>query len=150
MSIRATARRQRSTLAIAELFEQLARVVVSRAIETGINPAQWAALRYVARASESERTIGAFARFHLTTPSSASQTVTALVNKGLLKKVISGDDARSRTLELTREGRLKLIEDPLRWLVTVVEELSDVEIFQAAEILERLMKAAHDRSHDQM
>jgi DNA-binding MarR family transcriptional regulator len=146
MSIRAAARRRKSALAIAELFEQLARVLVSRAIDTGINPAQWAALRYVARSTEAERTVGAFARFHLTTPSSASQTIAALVGKGLLEKAASDADGRSRVLKLTRQGNQQLDRDPLRWLVAVIGELSDDQLFQAAEILERLMKAAHGQN----
>jgi len=134
-------RRERAARAIAELVELLGRSLASRGFSNGLNPAQWAALRYIAQADESARTIGAFARFHLTTPSSASQTMSALVNKRLVMKT-KGGDQRMRTLDLTARGRRLLKDDPIADLTRAIHSLSDDQLFLMAEIMARLTKGA--------
>ncbi len=134
-------RRQRSARAIAELIEQLSRIVESRAVSNGLNPAQWAALRYIAQANEAARDIGAFSRYHLTTPSSASQTISALVGKGFVVKK-AGADSRRRTLDLTLRGRRLLDHDPILHLARAIQTLSDDQLFLMAEVTEILIKAA--------
>jgi DNA-binding MarR family transcriptional regulator len=104
-------RRTRSARALAAHLEQLARILASRALAHGLNSAQWTALRYLATADEQACNVGAFAAFHLTTASSASQTLSALVRKGLVAKR-PGGDARRRTLSLTETGRQMLAHDP--------------------------------------
>ena len=138
-------RRQRSARAIAELIEQLSRIVESRALSNGLNPAQWAALRYIAQANEGARDVGAFSRFHLTTPSSASQTISALVSKGILAKKV-GADGRRRTLDLTLKGRRLLDQDPILHLAHAILTLSDDQLFLMAEVTELLIKAALART----
>ena len=133
--------RARAARAIAQLIELLARSLASRGFSHGLNPAQWAALRYVAQADEDARTIGAFARFHLTTPSSASQTISALVKKKLIVKT-KGGDSRRRSLELTLKGRRSLRNDPIAELTRAIHGLSDDQLFLMAEIMDQLTKAA--------
>ena len=134
-------RRERAARAIAELIELLARSLASRGFSHGLNPAQWAALRYIAQADESARSIGAFAKFHLTTPSSASQTMTALAKKKLVVKT-RGGDSRMRMLQLTAKGRRYLKNDPITELTQAIHSLSDEQLFLVAEIMARLTKAS--------
>lgn len=136
----AAPRRARMARAIAELLDQLSRPVASRAFAQGGNPAQWAALRYLARANESARDVGAFAKFHLTTPSSASQTMSALQRNGLISKH-KGEDARQRRLALTAKGRRLLEEDPLGALAEAVATLNDDQLTQLADTLQLLAQA---------
>lgn len=137
MATAAQARRERSARAIAELLEQLSRVSVSRAIARGMNPVHWSALRYFAQANESARHVGAFAAFNMTTASSASQTITALVKKKLLAKK-RGIDSRQRLIELTPQGRRLLEDDPINVLAASIASLSDDQLLLMAEVMERL------------
>ena len=123
--------------ALAERIEQLGRVLASRALAHGLNSAQWIALRYLANADEAARHVGAFAAFHLTTPSSASQTMSALVRKGLVAKH-PGADARQRTLSLTEAGRQILAHDPLRKVLHKLECLSDHQFDVLAWVIDSL------------
>ena len=104
-----------------------------------MNHAQWTALRYLAQANESARQIGAFATFHMTTPSSASQTISSLVDKGMVVKRTAAD-ARRRTLNLTAKGRRMLERDPILGLVERILNLSDASLFELAEILQLLVQ----------
>ncbi|MGO8919213.1 MAG: MarR family winged helix-turn-helix transcriptional regulator [Stellaceae bacterium] len=133
-------RRERSARAIAELIEQLSRSLASQAFSHGLNPAQWRALRYIAQANEGARNIGAFAKFHFTTPSSASQTISALVKKGLIRKAV-GADSRSRVLGLTVKGQRKLDDDPIVSLAQAILTLSDGQLSLMAEAMATLTKA---------
>ena len=132
-------RRKQQAEAIAELIEQLSRALMHRSYARQMNPAQWAALRYLAHANESARQIGAFASFHRTTPSSASQTVGALVNKGMILK-ISAADGRRRTLEITKKGRQLLHHDPVKDLLSTIRSLPDAKLAILAEIMQGLVQ----------
>ncbi|MBI3711265.1 MAG: MarR family transcriptional regulator [Proteobacteria bacterium] len=136
-------RKHRAARAIAELIEQFGRFLINRSFATGLNAAQWAALRYVAQADRNACNVGTFARYQLTTPSSASQTISSLVGRGLLKKSF-GSDARQRTLELTPKGRKLLQRDPILEVAEVIATLSDEHLHVTAEVLERLIKETYD------
>jgi DNA-binding MarR family transcriptional regulator len=130
-------RQSRSARTVAARLEQLARVLASRALAQGLNSAQWTALRYLATADESARHVGAFATFHLTTASSASQTLSALVRKGLIAKR-PGGDARRRTLTLTEAGRQMLAHDPVSEVLARLDRLSVQQFESLADALEIL------------
>ena len=68
----------------AEVMAQILRLANGAAFAGGLNPAQWSALRYLADAVPEARTVTAFAHYHATTSGTASQTVAALVRKGLV------------------------------------------------------------------
>jgi len=136
--------REQSAQAIAELIEQLARSISSQSFNHQMNPAQWTALRYLAHANESARQVGAFATFHNTTPSSASQTMGALVKRGLVARVETAD-ARSRTLNLTKKGRQTLEHDPILDLSDVIKTLPDAQLVLLAETMKFLIQAVLDR-----
>jgi DNA-binding MarR family transcriptional regulator len=140
-------RRRRSAQAIAELIEQLSRSTAARAFAHGMNPVHWTALRYFAQANESARTIGAFAKFNRTTPSSASQTVSALETKGLLIKK-AGADSRRRVIQLTARGRRLLERDPINDLARAILSLSQDEMFPLADVMGKIIQAVERAAAD--
>ncbi len=129
--------RIRSARALAARLEQLARALASQALAHGLNSAQWTALRYLATADEQACHVGAFAAFHLTTASSASQTLSALVRKGLVAKR-PGGDARRRALSLTDAGRQMLARDPFGAMLARLDGLPDHQFDALADALDFL------------
>jgi DNA-binding MarR family transcriptional regulator len=113
--------------ATAEVIAQVLRTTSSLAFSNGLNPAQWAAMRYFAQAAPNARSVVAFARYHRTTKGTASQTIAALQKKGLLDRTRSDKDRRTVSLELTPQGRTLLEEDPLNELAYSVSLLDDEE-----------------------
>ena len=91
---------------------RLARLMRSAEHEIGLNPAQWEALRFLARCNEASNSPIALTRYLGATKGTISQTVIALVNKGLVKKTNRIGERRSVVLTLTKEGRELLKEDP--------------------------------------
>lgn len=131
--------------AVAELFEQLSRALYSLSFSEGLNPAQWNALRYLNRVDANSRTMSAFAKFHVTTRSTASQTLAALVRKKLIKKTRDVDDGRIIRLELTPKGRKLLERDPVNHLVAALSALPPDRQRVAADTVECLIKAVFAR-----
>jgi DNA-binding MarR family transcriptional regulator len=131
--------------AVAELFEHLSRAIYSLSFSEGLNPAQWNALRYLNRANPSSRTMSAFAKFHVTTRSTASQTLAALVRKKLIKKTRDSEDGRVIRLELTPKGRKLLERDPVNHLVAALATLPPDRQRVAADTVESLIKAVFAR-----
>jgi DNA-binding MarR family transcriptional regulator len=134
-------RRETVAWAITELIEQLWHATSNRGFATGLNPAQWTALRYLDRVNQSARCVGAFAEFHRTTPSSASQTFTALTKRGFVIKQ-KGADSRQRVLALTRAGREVLKKDPLNEMARSISDLSDRQLTALTTIVGQLARAA--------
>ena len=130
-------KREQSARAIAELMEYLSRALVSRSATRDLSVAQWTALRYLGHASEEARQVGAFARFHMTTPSSASQTIGALVKKGLVVK-LPASDGRRWNLKLTLTGQGTLNDDPIIALSERLLSLPDDRLFDLAETMQFL------------
>ena len=132
------------SLALIDSAEQLAEMLVhigrtARGDEAGANltAAQWAALRFFARANRTSRTPSAFASFQATTRGTASQTIKTLEGKGLLQRRRSDIDGRSVQFELTQNGRDLLDHDPLRHLITALGGLSESD----RATLERVLPA---------
>jgi len=109
--------------AAAELLDHAMRAIYSQCFADGLNPAQWSALRYVARANPSSRTLTDFARFHFVSKSAASDTISALVRKELLVKKKDLRDGRVAQLEVTERARQILCNDPLDLLVGAFAQL---------------------------
>lgn len=133
-------RHERSARAVAGLIVQLSGLVNSISLAGGLKSSQWSALRFVASANKSARTIAGFARLNRTTLSSASQTIDTLVRKGLItKKVGEGSDKRVRTLELTEQGRMQLASDPLYEITQSLVILSDSDLRKMAAVIRHLL-----------
>lgn len=109
--------------AVAELVEQLGRCACSEAFSSGLNPAQWSALRYFQRANRFSRTVSAFARYHGTTRGTASQTIRSLVQKGFLQRQPAKHDQRSFRLDLTSRALQMLVSDPIGEFVSAAGAL---------------------------
>ncbi len=125
---------------VAELLEQVGRFASEDAFLRGLNPAQWTALRYFARANRVSRTVSAFALFHGTTRGTASETVKALVQKGCLRRRPLREDHRSFRLELTAKARKVLAQDPLKNLMAAAGALSSAHCSAVAEGLEIMIE----------
>lgn len=107
----------------AEFLLQVARLLQTKGYEGQLNPAQWMALRYLARANRFSRTPSAFAEFQATTRGTASATIKSLELGQYLVRLPSGTDGRSISLHLTRKGKKVLARDPFEVLVRAVEIL---------------------------
>jgi DNA-binding MarR family transcriptional regulator len=127
--------------AIIGQLERFTCALARRESAHGLNPAQWAALRYIAHpGSEMELpTISGFARLRMTTLSSASQTVSSLVRAGLVTRA-AAPDKRQRPLQITAEGQLLLKRDPLRHLGTLIAGLSSKSLVEFSEVLDVVMR----------
>lgn len=113
----------RNAEAIAELMLQIARHVEAEANASDLKPAQWAALRYLAKAATSARTNNAFARYHQTTTGTVTLTLKALFEKGLLKRETDPDDKRLVRFDVTPHGEAMLKRDPLGSLARSIQSL---------------------------
>lgn len=91
---------------------RLARLMRSAEHEIGLNPAQWEALRFLSRCNADSNSPIALTRYLGATKGTISQTVIALVNKGLVHKTNRAGERRSVALTLTDQGREFLKEDP--------------------------------------
>jgi len=80
--------------------------------EAGLNPAQWQALRYLARCNRFSNSPRALTDYLGATKGTVSQTVIALERKGLVVKGPRPGERRSVALELTEAGRALLEKDP--------------------------------------
>jgi DNA-binding MarR family transcriptional regulator len=108
---------------IAELILHLGRIASREALVEGLTPAQWAVLRYFARANRFSRTPSAFAAFHGTTRGTASQTIKSLETQGYLTRMRSEADGRSARLDLIDKARAILAHDPFEALVRAADAL---------------------------
>jgi DNA-binding MarR family transcriptional regulator len=79
----------------AELLVQVGRLVQAEGYDGELNPAQWMALRFFARANRFSRNPSAFAEFQATTRGTATQTIKALEAGGYLIRRPSKSDGRS-------------------------------------------------------
>ena len=120
----------------ADLIVHLARIARSgddggeakaRSNAQRLSAAQWAALRYMARANPFSRTPSAFARYHGTTRGTASQTIKSLVAAGLLTRARDDRDRRSVRFALTASGEAFLAEDGACALAQAVADLPDAQ-----------------------
>ncbi|MEM1049225.1 MAG: MarR family transcriptional regulator [Pseudomonadota bacterium] len=89
---------------IREVLERLGRLAAAEEWSTELNPAQRAALDYLARANRFSRTPSTIADYLCTTRGTASQTLKALERKGLVEARRSAADKRSISYDLTPAG----------------------------------------------
>ena len=97
----------------AHLIDRLDRLARSGEAVGDLNPAQWEALRFIARANRFSRTPAALAEYLGSTRGTVSQTLIALEQKGQITRQPSARDRRSVTLALTTLGERSLKDDPI-------------------------------------
>ncbi len=117
-----------SVVASPDLLGQVFRDFVRRSHAKGLNPAQWAALRFFANTDAQHRTASEFARFHKTTKGTASQTVAALVRKSFLSRSYSTEDRRVTIIDVTPEGHELLKCDPMAPIMRAITGLPAHEV----------------------
>lgn len=117
-----------------DLIERLARLISAEDRGHGLNPAQRAALAYLARANVFSRAPSHVADYLCTTRGTASQTLKSLEQKGLVRRGDTPGDRRSITYTATAEG-MALVSaiDPL-------DPLSDTQRQRAASALDALLR----------
>ena len=109
--------------AIASAVDRLSRIAHSLQFAQGLNPAQWEALRYLARANKYSTTPGILAEYLGTTKGTVSQTLIALESKGFVERIRCKADRRKIRLGLTDAGQAMLESDPIRRIETATSEL---------------------------
>ena len=126
--------------AVANLIERIGQLVRSNEQFGDLNPAQWAALRYLARANRFSRNPIALARYLGTTRGTTSQTLIALERKGYISRNPSERDKRAIDLALTKEGQSKLTEDPVAQVAEIADDVLAGQCAQTRDQLTRILK----------
>ncbi|QIG48670.1 winged helix-turn-helix transcriptional regulator [Nordella sp. HKS 07] len=108
---------------IAYALERLSRLMRGGEFGEGLNPAQWEALRFLARANRFSNSPGALTRYLGATKGTISQTVKALERKKLIVKSERPGEKRSIVLELTEAGHAMMAKDPWMALAAACGEL---------------------------
>ncbi len=145
-SITVSTQSRKMARGVVALLEHVSRAIHARSFTHGLNPAQWNALRYLAEANPSARTVTAFAAHHLTSKAAASDTLNALVAKGLVVKARDAEDARVQVLSLTRAGSDILADDPLEPLHQALAERPIDDLEQLALSLAETIRNLYPRS----
>lgn len=123
---------------LTEKLLHIARAGCSGVRSDALTSAQWAALRFVAAANRHTSSPGAFARFYGVTKGTASQTIRALVAKGLVQAERTESDRRGRTLQLTPAGERMLKDDPMAPLACALQRLDQADRDRLERALDRL------------
>ena len=129
-------------LEAAHLIDRIERLARSGVQVEGLNPAQWVALRYLARANRFSRTPAALADYLASTRGTVSQTLIALEGKGFVTREPSERDKRSIDLQLTRQGKRALENDPLAILAGHIENAAGARIVELIESLRATLASA--------
>ena len=137
---------------ITALLERLARMLLTDGHSGGLKPAQWEALRYLARANRFSRTPGALASYLGSTKGTVSQTLMALERGGLVVKGTNPGDGRSVRVDLTPEALDRLTDDPIELLDRAVVALpaairAELDQGLRALIAKRLAQSEIGRAH---
>lgn len=111
-----------------------------------LNPVQWEAIRYLARANRFSRTPAALADYLGSTRGTVSQTLIALEQKGYVARRPSERDGRSLALELTPSGVTASRNDPLLRLARDIDAATASRPAALREALHATLKAAIDRN----
>ena len=91
---------------INDLIERLGRISAADEWGDDINPTQWTALSYLARANRFSRSPSHVAGFMATTRGTVSQTLKSLARKGLITENRSEYDKRSISYSITEKGEM--------------------------------------------
>lgn len=124
---------------LALLIDQAARSVYTVASNRGLTPAQWAVLRYLKRARNSDPTMMGLVRYQKIAPATASETISLLVKRGLLAKERDPNDRRQYLLRLTDEAEEMVKHDPLNQLSEALAGLDEATLNCMADGLERVL-----------
>lgn len=124
---------------IVEIVDRLSRIAHSLQFAEGLNPAQWEALRFVARANRTSCSPGALADFMGSTKGTVSQTLKALEAKGLIERCRKAGDRRAVQITLTDCGKTLLERDPLGEIHDALATCSQTDQIRVVDGIERLL-----------
>ncbi|WP_020591589.1 MarR family winged helix-turn-helix transcriptional regulator [Kiloniella laminariae] len=127
------------------LLARLSRLVNHDGHAGGLKPAQWDALRFLARANRFSRTPGGLTAYLGATKGTISQTLMSLEKKGLLEKTPDPLDRRSVALRLTAAGEELASSDALTSFGTLFEGLPPADRQKLEAALEQLLRAKLQR-----
>ncbi len=126
---------------IAAAIERLSRLMRAGEHAEGLNPAQWEALRYLARANRFSNSPGALTRYLGATKGTISQTLIALERKGFVSKTVREGEKRSVVLMLTAKGEAAPSRDPWTRLAGDADGLGDKTRRRLAKGLRQLLES---------
>ena len=130
----------------AQLIYRLDRLTRSGEMGHGLNPVQWEALRYLARANRFSRTPAALADYLGTTRGTVSQSLISLEEKGHIARTQSSRDKRSVDLSLTAQGEAALTDDPLTRLTADIAASRSADLSLVVTLLRDTLARAIARN----
>lgn len=133
-------------LEAAHLIDRLERLARAGERIGGLNPAQWEALRYLARANRFSRTPAALADYLASTRGTVSRTLASLESKGYVSRSSSARDGRSVEFALTPEAKKALRGDPLHSIAHDIEQATGGNAADILESLRRTLRSAIARN----
>lgn len=119
------------------LLDRVARLHAARRRAVALTDAQCAALEYLAQANRFSRSPSVIADYLATTRGTASQTLKALAEKGLIAEEEAEGDRRQRRYGLTESGRAMVAG----WLAVPGGADTDVALRAARVLLQSLVAA---------
>jgi len=129
-------------LETAHLIDRLERLARSGEQGGNLNPAQWEALRYLARANRFSRTPAALADYLASTRGTVSRTLASLEAKGYATRSPNARDGRSVAFALSAEGERALRRDPLFTLAEDIEHATGGEVAAVRDALRQTLHVA--------
>lgn len=125
---------------IRALIDRLARLEASDHWADDLNPAQWTALDYLARANRFSRSPSQIADYLGATRGTVSQTLRALARKGFVSEERSETDKRSISYSLTKSGQAAA--DGQTGLAAAVDRLDRHSMSELESRLDMLLRRA--------
>jgi DNA-binding MarR family transcriptional regulator len=135
-------------LSAARLIENLARTLHSHGHADGLYPAQWAALRYFAKAETPHDTAMSLANYQGLAFGSVARTVRTMIDKGFLRKDGSAGRGRAEKIALTDAGKALLKRDPLREVARALESLPSDQVDALVAGAEAILRTLHTGEPD--
>ncbi len=103
----------RRLIASVILLERFVRDIYPARHSSAIQPLQWSILRYLARTRAERCEVRWIAQFLGITRAPVTRAIATLESRNLVSQVVSGEDARSKTVTLTAFGVETLGQDPI-------------------------------------
>lgn len=133
-------------LEAAHLIDRIERLARSGEQVGDLNPAQWEALRFLARANRFSRTPAALADYLASTRGTVSRTLASLEAKGYVTRAANRRDGRSVEFVLSADGERTLKRDPLLILAKDIEHASGADVVAVRDALRQTLHDAITRN----
>lgn len=127
-----------SNFAAAILIEKIVRETYTKRSSTAIQPLQWSILRYLQRTPDAQCTMSMLANFLGLTHGPVVRAISTLVKRGLVEQTANLQDARSKTLTLTKAGQEALKFDPILGIASRIGSLPENDREQFVKLVRSL------------